>query len=126
MELVADVVAHHLADADAARFCEPLQPRGDIHAVAEDVVLFNDYVAKVDANAEPDPALFSDLGLPVDHPTLDPDGAAHGVHHTRELRQEAVAGVLYDPAPVLRDLWLDQLAEMRLEAFVCALLIGAH
>ena len=34
--------------------------------------------------------------------------------------------VLDDPAPVLADLRIDQFAQMRLEAFVCAFLIRAH
>jgi hypothetical protein len=126
MELVADVVAHHSADANAARFREPLQPRGDIHAVAEDVVLFRDHVTKVDANAEPDPAFFSDLGLAVDHPPLNLDGAADGVHYAPKLRQEAVASVLDDPPTVLGDIGIDQLAEMHLEPLVRPFFVSTH
>ena len=43
-----------------------------------------------------------------------------------KFRQQAVAGVLDDPAPVLLDLRIDQLPEMRLEPFVRPLLIRAH
>ena len=39
------------------------------------------------------------------HPALNLHSAAHGIDNTRELCQEAVAGVLHDPAPVLGDLW---------------------
>jgi hypothetical protein len=52
------------------------------------------------------------------HPALDLHGAAHGIHHTRKFRQEAVALVLYDPAPVLGDLRINQLPEMRFQPLV--------
>jgi hypothetical protein len=53
-------------------------------------------------------------------------GAAHGVHNTCKFRQEPVAGVLYDPTPVLGDLGIDQLTEMSFEPLVRALLIRPH
>src|SRR5262249_34868593 len=59
----------------------------------------------------------------VGHRPLHFDGATHRVNHVRELRQEAVAGVLYDPAPVLPNLRIDQLPAMGLEPFVGPLLI---
>jgi hypothetical protein len=89
-------------------------------------VLLNDHVTEVDADAEPDPLLLRHLGLALSHATLDLNGATRGIHHARELRQEAVAGVLYDPAPVLLDLRIDQLAEVSLEPLVRPLLIRPH
>jgi len=68
----------------------------------------------------------ANLGLAVDHPALDLDSAAHGIHDTRKFREHAVAGVFDDPPLMLTDLWVDQFDEMRLEALVRALLIGAH
>jgi hypothetical protein len=44
IELVANVGAHHSADANAARFCEPHQSGRDIHPIAEDVVFLNNAV----------------------------------------------------------------------------------
>src|SRR5262249_39978520 len=49
-----------------------------------------------------------------------------GIHHARKLRQEAVGGFLYYPAPVLRNLGLDQFPQMRPKAFVRALLVLSH
>ena len=66
------------------------------------------------------------IGLAVDHPALHLGGAAHRVDDAGEFRQHAVAGVLDDAAPVLLDLRIDQLPEMRLEALVRAFLVRAH
>ena len=86
----------------------------------------DDDVAEIDADAKPDAMLVGICRLAVDHPALDLDGAAHGIDDASKFRQQAVAGVLDDAASVLPDLWLDQLPEMRLEAFVRALLVRAH
>src|ERR1700730_14096033 len=53
-------------------------------------------------------------------------GTANRIDHALELRQEAVARVLYDPAPVFPYLRIDQLPEMSFEAFVRPFLILAH
>ena len=60
------------------------------------------------------------------HPPLHLNGAPDGVNHARELGQEAVAGVLHDPAPVLSDLRINQLPEVRFEPLVGPLLIRPH
>ena len=89
-------------------------------------MLFNDHVAEVDAYAEPDPALFGRVVLTVNHSALDLHSAAHGIHDAREFGEQAVASVLYDPAAVLADRWINEFDEMSLEALVRALLVLAH
>jgi hypothetical protein len=118
VEPVSYLITDDPADADPARLGQGLQSRRDIHPIAEDVVLLDNHVAEIDADAEPDASLLRHLRLAVEHPTLDLHSAAHGVHHTGEFREEPVAGVLYDPAPVLRDLRIDQLPEIGFEALV--------
>src|SRR6516165_3258835 len=98
----------------------------NINAVAEDVVLFNDYVADIDPDAEPDPTLFGNVRLTVDHPALDLDRTSHRTQNTRKFREHAVAGILDDAAAMLGDLRINQLEEMRLQPFVSAFLIGTH
>ena len=120
------MVAHGSRNADPTRFGQPLHPRRDVHPVAENVLLLNDHLAEIDAHAKPDAALLRHLRLAVDHPALDLHGAADGIHHARKLRQEAVAGVFHNAPAVLRDLWIDQFAEVALEPFVGSLLVRPH
>jgi hypothetical protein len=89
-------------------------------------MLLNDHVAEVDPRAKRDPALFRHVGLSIYHRTLDLNSAAHGIDDARELGKKAIAGVLDDAAPVLGDLRINQLAEMRPQAFVRTLLVGSH
>ena len=64
-------------------------------------MFLNDHVTEINADAEPDAALFVHVRLTVDHSSLELHGASHGIDHTRKLGQQAVAGVLHDPAAVL-------------------------
>jgi hypothetical protein len=89
-------------------------------------VFLGNHVPEIDADSKHDTPLFGHLRLAVDHPALDLRSAADGVHNARKFRQQAIAGVLYGAAPVLPNLRIDQLGEMRPEAFVRPLLIRSH
>ena len=62
VELVADLVDDGLRDADPAGLGKRLEPRGDIDAVAIDVVPSTSDVAEIDADAEFDALV---LGQPA-------------------------------------------------------------
>jgi len=107
IEFVADVIAHHAADADPARFGQCFQPRRNVNPVTKDVVLFSDHVTEIDPDAKPDPLILKHPGLSVDRRALDLHSAAHRIHNTGKFRQQAIASVLYDAAPMALDLWLN-------------------
>ena len=71
VELVADMVAHRAGHGDAAGPGDAFEPRGDIDPVAKDVVVLDDHVAKVDADAELDPAVLRHVGVAGSHLALD-------------------------------------------------------
>ena len=108
------MVVHCPGNANATGRCERLQTRSDIHTVAEDVVLLDDHVAEIDADAKPDASLVWHLRFAVNHASLHLDRTAHCINDTRKFRQHTVASVLYGPAPMLLDLRINQLPEMRL------------
>jgi hypothetical protein len=104
IELVADLVAHHTADTDPTRLGHRFEPRGNVDAVAEDVVAVDDDVAEIDADAEVDTALRR-LGM-VGHRRLPLGRTLDGVDDTGELDEQAVAGGLHDTPMVLCYLWV--------------------
>jgi hypothetical protein len=59
---VADLISDDTADANPTGLRQGFEPGRDVHPVTKDVVLFNDNVAQVDANAESDPPLFGHFG----------------------------------------------------------------
>ncbi len=72
---VADLIAHGTRDADAAGLGKHLKTRRDVDAVAEDVVLLDDDIAQIDADAELDPPRWRHIGIAPRHPALDLGGA---------------------------------------------------
>jgi hypothetical protein len=125
-EFVPDLVSYHSRDANPTGFCQCLQPRSYIDAIAIDVIRLGDHVAKVDPHSEGDALVLRGFRVAVSHCPLHLGGAPDGIHDTGELRQHSVAGVLHDAATVLRDLRIDQLTEMGFEPLVRPLLIRAH
>jgi hypothetical protein len=84
------------------------------------------HVAKVDSDAEPDAAVLRHLGLSIPPSRAGPQLRSALHPRTGELRRKSIARVLYDAAMVLLDLWIHEIAEVGLKAFVRALLIGTH
>ena len=123
---LADLVAHGARDADAAGLGEHFEPRRDVDAVAKDVVVLDDHVAEIDADAELDPPRRRDVGVASRHPALDLGRAQHRIGDAVELDQHAVAGGLDDAALVLGDGRIDQLDPMGLETRERARLVGLH
>ena len=98
-----DLIVGRRRQADAAGFGNALEPGCDVDAVAEDVVLANDDVADMDADAEQNPLVgrLADRE-PVD-PALELHRGPHRIDRAGKLREEAVAGVLDDAAAMLGD-----------------------
>src|SRR5438270_13272470 len=101
-------------DADAARRRQCLQPRGDVDAVAVNILAVGDDVAEIDPDAKAKAPLLGEIQIAVGHRALNFGGAAHRVDHAGEFRQHPVTGGLDDPTPMLADLRIDHLAQMRL------------
>src|SRR5215469_6995132 len=103
-ESFTNAVADCAGDPDPARLRQCLQPRCDIDVVAEDILGFDNNVAKIDPNSEADALVLGGNGISIHHSVLDFDGTAHCVYRAWELRQQAITGVLDDAAAMLLDL----------------------
>jgi hypothetical protein len=101
LKLTLRVFVHSTGYADASGLGKALQTRSHIDAITEDVATLDDYVTLMNAHPELDARVPGHLGVPLDHPALDLDSAAEGIHDARELHKHAVAGGLDDPAAVL-------------------------
>jgi hypothetical protein len=106
--LVPHVIEDRARDADTARFRQAFQARGDVHAVAVDVVTLDHDVAQVHADTQVDAAFGGRLGVSHGHGALDVDGADHGVDHAGEVHQGPVAHEFHDTAIVGGDLGIEE------------------
>ena|SRR6516164_9201523 len=84
---ICAAITHNAAEANPTGFGQPLQPGGDIDPIAEDVMLLSDHVTEIDTDPELYPLLWRGARIPLGHAALELDGAAHRVHHARELCQ---------------------------------------
>src|SRR6266851_9777680 len=91
IELVPDLVVDGLRNADRAGLGERLESRGDVDAIAEDIIAVDDDVAEVDADPQLEAAL-GRYGI-VDRTRclLHLDRAAQRIDDARKIRQQAVA-----------------------------------
>ena len=124
--LALHLVVGSARQADAAGRGNAFEARGDVDAVAMDVVAVNDHVAQIDADAEFDAPLGRLRGIALGHRLLHAHGAGHRFDDAGEFEQEAVAGGLDDAAFVLGDLGVDQFAAQRLQAGQRAGFVLAH
>ena len=87
IELALQVIVGGSRDHHPARLAELLQPRGDVHAVAEQVLALDHHVAEVDPDPKHDPALRQGVVLAGCRFGLDRKGTGNRVDHGAELRQ---------------------------------------
>ena len=99
---------------DPAGCCNALQARGDIDAIAVNIISFNDHVAEVNANAKLNAAIPWHIRISLLHSMLPLHRARHRAHDTWEFHQHAVASQLHDPSLMLGDFALDKISSNRL------------
>jgi hypothetical protein len=121
-----DLVVHDSGDADPARLGDPLQPRGDVDAVAVNVAVFDDHVTRVDPHAQFNALVLGGTIVARRHLPLHRDGAGDCFDDAREFDQGSIAGGLDDASLVLGGLRIDQIAAQRPEARRGAGLVPFH
>jgi hypothetical protein len=115
-----------VGDADAAGLRDPLQPRGDVDPVAKDIVVVDDDVTDMNADAEFDPVVLWHVGILPGHAALDFNRKARRIDCAGEFDQHAVAGRLDYPSAMRGDGGIDQGPSKRLQPGKRTFLVGAH
>ena len=125
-QLAFDLVVDLAGNADAAGLGDPFQPCCNVDAVAKNIVVVEDDVTDMNADAKFDPEVVRHVAILHGHTALDFRRALHRLYHAWELGQQAVAGGLDDAAAVPGDGGIDQRSSDRLQPDVRALLVAAH
>ena len=113
-------------DIDFAGTGYAFKPRGNIDAVAIDVVGFDDDVAKIDADPILDPMMLGQRCIAANHILLDHDAAADGFDGTIENRDKPVARGFNKLAVMFDDAGFDEVALDPLDARVRPFLVDLH
>ena len=125
-QLVLDLLVDAAGNVDFASLSYALESRRNIDAVAIDIVGFDDDVAEIDADPIFDPVMLGQRCVAADQVLLDHDAGAHGLDGAIEDGDEAVTRGFDEPAVVLSDGGLDEVALEPLDAVVRPFLIDLH
>ena len=125
-ETIGDLCCHGGGDTDTAHIGKLLNTRSNIHTVAENVAVFENDIAEIDADPEFDPPILRHVRISPLHALLDLHGALYCISHALEFHEHAVARRLDDPALVLCDGGIDQFYPVRFEAGDRACFVGLH
>ena len=87
---------------------DAFKPHRYVDAISENVALFDDNVANIDADTKFDPTVFRNVNRAVGHLALGFHGAPHRVNSACKLNQRPVARVFDDAASVLGDLGINE------------------
>jgi hypothetical protein len=101
--LAANLPVSVVGDANTTRFCDPFETHCNIDAITKDIIVFDDNITDVNADAKFDPLVLRHIGILLCHAALDFVGTAYGVDHAGELNERAVPGILDDPSAMIGD-----------------------
>ena len=92
-----------VGNADSTRLCDPFETHRNIDPVTKDVVVFDNNISDVNADAKFDPFALRHIGILFCHAALDFVGTSHGVDHAGELNESAVPSILDDTSAMISD-----------------------
>ena len=103
-----------IGDADAAWLGDSLEAGCDVDAIAENIVVVDDDVPDVNADAKFDPEFRRHGGVLLSHLSLDFHRTARRIDSTGEFDQHAITGGLDDATAVRGDPGIDKRLSERL------------
>ena len=110
-----------VGNADTARFCDPFETHCNIHPITKDIVVFDDNITDVNADAKLDPLDLRYIDIVFGHAALNFDRAAYGIYDAAELDESAIPGILDDAPAMISDFWikkrLSESSQLRQRAF---------
>lgn len=101
-----------IGKGNAAGLGKPFEARGNIDAVAQQVIPFRNHVAHMDTDAKLDLPRRRDAAIAFCHAALDGNGTTHVVNRAGKFQQITIARRIGDAAAVVGDQWINQLGTM--------------
>jgi hypothetical protein len=98
VDLAPDLPIGVIRNANPAVFGNTLKAGSNVDAIAENVVVIENDVTNVNADAKFDPLILRHGGILLGHAALDFNRTAHRIDGAGKLDQHTVAGRLNDPA----------------------------
>ena len=86
----------------------PFKTHRNIDPVTKDIIVCDDNITDVNADAKFDPLLLRHIDILLRHAALDFVGASDGIDHAGELNESAVPGILDDASVMLSDFGIEK------------------
>ena len=97
-----------VGNANTTRFCDPFEAHCNIDPITKEVIVIDDNITDVNADAKFDPLVLRYIDILFSHVVLNLDGAAYRIHDAAELNESAVPGVLDDASVMLSDFGIEK------------------
>ena len=114
--LATNLPTRVIRNADTARLCNPFETHRNIDPITKDIVLFDNNITDVNADAEFDPLVLRHVDVLFGHAALNFVGTSHGVDHAGELGNSAVPGILDDTSVMLSDFGIENRSSKRFQS----------
>jgi hypothetical protein len=95
-----------VGNANTTRFCDPFETHRNIDPITKDIVVFDDNITDVNADAKLDPLNLRYIDIVFGHAALNFDRAAYGIYDAAEFDESAVPGILDDAPAMISDFWI--------------------
>jgi hypothetical protein len=125
-DFAENLIVRRRRDADTTRFRDALKTGCDIDAIAKNVMGFDDYVTDINANAKGETLVFSVANREIMDALLELRCSPNRLDRAPKFCQDPVAGVLYDPATMLRYRRLHRVRQEHGQTCVRCLLVIVH
>jgi hypothetical protein len=103
LNLAPNLPVSIIGNANPTRLCDPFETHCDIHPITKDIIVCDDDVANVNANAKFDPLVLRHIGILFRYAALDFVGTSYGVDHAGEFDESAVPGILDNASMMIGD-----------------------
>src|SRR5437016_4263535 len=103
-------------NADTARLCDPFETHCNVDPITKDIVLFDNDITDVNADAEFDPLVLRHVDVLFGHAALNFVGTSYRVDHAGELGNSAVPGILDDTSVMLSDFGIEKRPSKRFQS----------
>ena len=97
-----------VGNANPTRLCDPFETHCNIDPITKDIIVCDDNITDVNADAKFDPLVLRHIGILFCHAALDFVGTSHGVDHAGELNESAVPGILDDASVMFSDFGIEK------------------
>src|SRR5204862_7574920 len=103
LNLATNLPVSIVGNANPTRLCDPFETHRNIDPITKDIIVCDDNITDVNADAKFDPLVLRHIGILFRHAALDFVGASDGIDHACELDESAVPGVLDDASTMISD-----------------------